>query len=98
MTSNSNGWDDEAASMKGPSLYRCRACGGALYRGQVTEKRTNGGSMAVFYCSDCIKNLRYGDCPFVAYDDPGQWVYLCINCPIPEMVCDLRSKTPLKVV
>lgn len=98
---NTNGWDDEAAAMKAPDLYRCVCCGGAFFKFQTVAIRIpygNEGCAEVRYCKDCMKNLKPEGCPLVAYDDPAQWVYLCVNCPIPELICDLRSNAPIKVV
>lgn len=105
MTQNDEGWDDEAAAIKTPIKYRCSGCGGEFYRPQVKmfyASELNGGGnvreCGIFYCYDCMTNLKPEGCPLVAYDDPAQWNYLCFNCPIPELICDLRGKTIMRMV
>ena len=98
--SNSNGWDDEAAAMKAPEKYRCHNCKDEFYHSQVRLLKTTndkGRPIGYFYCLDCMIALKPLGCHWVAYKDRGQYEFLCFNCPIPDWICDLRSKTTLVV-
>jgi Pyruvate/2-oxoacid:ferredoxin oxidoreductase delta subunit len=96
MSSNNEGWDDEAAAIRKPEKWRCHNCEKEFFGPQVRiiVWTDNEGRMIGYpYCLDCLVSLKPEGCPLVAYHDPRQYEYLCFNCPIPELICDLRGKT-----
>jgi len=87
------GWEDEEESLKMPENYRCHRCKKIKKRVEckfiVIEH--NGLTEGYFLCFDCIDELKPKECPFVIYNDANGRNFICKNCPIPYIVCNLRD-------
>lgn len=79
----------EQEAMISPTLWRCKRCGNEFGIGEGNVLRFK--SIGYFFCFICIGKLHPEGCLLEAYKDINRFDYICDNCPIHPLECDLRE-------